>query len=342
MTTLKLLTMTLLTGMALGGVGYGLAGGTGEGPPAKGVEGQATAPPPVVEKQPAEATKPMPPVVKPADAPPAAQQAEAQLSPSEMRQLLLKRESNTRAILQKDARKLANDPIGLSYGALFSDLGAHDIYIRFDYPRMNRFRQLYSQMNAPGAMPGGPDENLEEKKIKHRPRGVMTLGEYLDELISDISPLLTYRIRGDQILITPAYLPHSYPGATNPKEETREPGDFAYLAELASGPPVSIAFRQATLADAVTTLRQATGENIVVQAQHPSPPEAQPRLFDATLDDVRLITALEIVGMNYDLEPVYFRNVFYLTTPQRAKFLRDKHSSESYFRPALSLGGGMQ
>ena len=327
MTTLKLLTMTLLTGLALGGVGYGLASGTGEGPQ----EGEAA-----VKKQ-VEGAKRPEVVAKTAD--PVATDAKS------VREQTAADEAQMRRKLQTPATKVLEPTAGLTIDSVFAVLHKQGIYIRFDYPAI--YRQNFVQTERMGdaattTLFGASEGKLGEVKLKLDPQPGETLGEYLSTLCVLIDARLTYRIRGNQVLITPAYMPVSIPGlaARNGVNEELDPRLFA---ETMSGPPVSVAFERESLAGALATLRQLTGANIAMSFKFsvrlPQPGQGEqaadrrPPDITATFDDVRLYTVLEIIGQEYDLEPVYLRNVFYLTTPERAKELRRKQQEELYGKP---------
>ncbi len=309
MTTLKLLTMTLVVGGALGGVGYGLAGGPGEGPAAKGVEGQAA-------KQEAAGK-----AAKPPDATPFGIVAEDSAA---VRQKTAGVERALRRQLTQVASQYLGNTEGLTNIAVIDKLAASEVYVRFDKQRIAQLIPEFSEENY---------DTIPTRKVRIQPAPGMSLGDYLTDFSMSIWPQLTYRVRGNQVLITPAYVPLGTPGVTPSHEQTPGENAMSRMVEQISGPSVSVALEGVTLADAVTTLRQTTGANIILQPGT-TPVPALTQRFDDTFDDVRLYTVLEVLTMRCELEVVYLRNVYYLTTPDRATALRQKLHDEIYGKKA--------
>jgi hypothetical protein len=128
----------------------------------------------------------------------------------------------------------------------------------------------------------------------------------------------TYRVRGNQVLIVPAYQPPVVPGSGNPEASLQLIGQKRLLEQIV-GQPVSLAIEDKPLTAAVQELRKLTGANIVLDARCRDQAK-QP--VSATFDDVRLLTALQLLADMCELKPVVLNNVYYVTTPENAARLQ--------------------
>jgi len=131
----------------------------------------------------------------------------------------------------------------------------------------------------------------------------------------------TYQVRGNQLVIVPAYRPPARPGV-NPLAPTDDDGDVAYLDarmihEQIYGGVVAVTADNKPLADVLADLRKQTGANIVLD------PRAAAVLGEAnltiTLSDVRLYDALRVIADMAELKLVYAGNIYYVTTAANAR-----------------------
>jgi len=311
MSTLKMLAAGALAAGLIGTAGWGGLHSIGrDGPPAgKAVDAKPA------EPKAAEA-KAKPDLAKPADP----KAALLSLTPASW-------EAKARNALDRGAA--LQNVSGLTVDAVLAQLSLQgEVVIRFDMPAIRRtavwdeaIRELITG-----------DRKFGETKILLQNTEGMTFADVLADIATQLSPRLTYRVRGDVILITPAHIPLTIPNRV-PTPEELETSRFrreAYIEQLA-GEPVSVAFNNVPIADAVATLRRLTGANIVlgglkVQVGQP----VGDGNVTATFDDVRLFTVLEIIGDMAGLQPVYTGNVYLLTTPQRAQELQKRTTRELF------------
>jgi RNA polymerase sigma factor (sigma-70 family) len=143
----------------------------------------------------------------------------------------------------------------------------------------------------------------------------------------------TYRVRGNQVLIVPAYVPPVVPGSGNPEQATPQI-DQKRLLEQIVGQPVSLAIEDKPLTAVVQELRKLTGANIVIDARCR---DSARMAVSATFDDVRLLTALQIMADMCELKPVAMNNVYYLTTPENAARLQ-KEVNRDLFGESAAQG----
>jgi hypothetical protein len=87
---------------------------------------------------------------------------------------------------------------------------------------------------------------------------------------------------------------------------------------------VSVAFTAKPLAEAVNEFRRLTGANVVVDSRGLEDAAKAP--VTMTLDNVRLFTALELLGELAGLELVWHGHVYLLTSFKTAQRLREKYS----------------
>ncbi len=242
----------------------------------------------------------------------------------------LKDEAAVRAALNRPAQVDAN---GLSL-LEFLDLlyRQHGVVARFDMA-------AYVRANGP------PDFRPYEAKVNLPLTRGMSVADMLTEALSQIgspggpeagSPLaFTYRVRGNQVLIVPAYIPPVIPGSG----ANVDPGaiapevDHRRLLEQIVGEPVSLAIDAQPLAEAVRELRKLTGANIVIDNRCRDDAK-QP--VSGSFSDVRLLTALTVLADMCDLKPVAMNNVYYVTTPANAAKLQKAVNRDLFGEPPAS------
>jgi hypothetical protein len=154
----------------------------------------------------------------------------------------------------------------------------------------------------------------------------------------DISRL-TYWVSGGRVVIGPAYQTPGLPGGS-PDGQLFLPSE--QIMEQLVGPPVSVAVDGQPLAEAVKQLRTLTGANIVIDARAR---EKAREPVAGTFDDVRLLTALQVLADQAGLKPVTLNNVYYLTDPPNAAVLqkqadRDLHGGPPGGTPAPAIPAG--
>jgi RNA polymerase sigma factor (sigma-70 family) len=130
---------------------------------------------------------------------------------------------------------------------------------------------------------------------------------------------VTYQVRGSQLVIVPAFVPPSRPGANllDPFEDIVPNVDTRILHEQIYGGVVTVTADRKPLADILTDLRKQTGANIVLDPRCDAQ-EKKPGLT-LTLNDVRLFDALRVIADMAELKMVYAGNIYYVTTPANAK-----------------------
>ena len=179
-----------------------------------------------------------------------------------------------------------------------------------------------------------PVEVLQLYEMKVRfpaPRG-LTVADALSEAVVQLPGRCAYRVRGNHILIGPAFVLPTVPGsgASRPGEEIEKFVDHRQLAEYIAGPPISVAIEDKPLSQAVQELRKLTGANIVIDARAKGNASQS---VSATFDDVRLLTVLQILGDMAELKPVVLNNVYYLTSPENAAKLQKEVNRDLYGEP---------
>ncbi|HYH65582.1 MAG TPA: hypothetical protein VD866_12870, partial [Urbifossiella sp.] len=133
----------------------------------------------------------------------------------------------------------------------------------------------------------------------------------------------TYQVRGNQLVIVPAYRPPTRPGS-NPLALTEEEADLPTLEmrvihEQIYGGVVAVSAKGKPLPDVLDDLRKQTGANIVLD------PRAWNKVGEAdagvtvTLSDVRLYDALRVIADMAEMKLVYAGNIYYVTTPENAR-----------------------
>ena len=141
---------------------------------------------------------------------------------------------------------------------------------------------------------------------------------------------LSYRIRGNQVLIVPEFRPATVPGAsTNGELQLMIPQD--QIAENIYGEPVTMRIKNKAFADVLEELREMTGANIVVDARVKDKAKES---ITASFNDARLYTVLKVLGDSCEMRPVVMDNVYYLTTPENAEKLQKEINRDLFGAPA--------
>ena len=239
-------------------------------------------------------------------------------------------ESNVRNALGK--RMPIQSVRNLTVESVFAQLTQElKLEFRFDlaaFKRLSRMSQDEDGVNS--GLP--PDVKLFELKMPAHISTSGTLGEFLSDLVTIFPGHCSYRIRGNQIVIGPAYQPVSIPNRTaDPTfvENLASTITAKLLVEQMMGEPVSIVIDKKPLPDAIKAIRQLTGANIILDAR--SLRGNMPDLIvSGTFDDVRLYTVLELLADMCDLKPVVLNNVYYITNPANAEKLQKKVNRELF------------
>jgi RNA polymerase sigma factor (sigma-70 family) len=145
---------------------------------------------------------------------------------------------------------------------------------------------------------------------------------------------MSYRIKGNQILVVPEYTPPTLPGGGAPGEEKMPRVTTDQLAEAIYGEPVTVRYKNKPLAEVIEDLEERTGANIVVKASawkvFPDGEERAATKITANFNDTRLLTVLKIVGNMCNLKPVVIDNVYYLTDENSAVRLQAEADRDLY------------
>ena len=131
----------------------------------------------------------------------------------------------------------------------------------------------------------------------------------------------TYQVRGNQLVIVPAYQPPSRPGA-NPLVTSDDDADSPILEarrmhEQIYGGVVTVNAEQKSLAEILADLRKQTGANIVLDPR--TKESGGKAALTLTLSDVRLYDALRVIADMAELKLVYAGNIYYVTTAANAR-----------------------
>ncbi|QDU18702.1 RNA polymerase sigma factor [Urbifossiella limnaea] len=133
----------------------------------------------------------------------------------------------------------------------------------------------------------------------------------------------TYQVRGNQLVIVPAYRPPQRPGS-NPLAPSEDEGDAPTLSpnvihEQIYGGVVSVVADNKPLEDILADLRKQTGANIVLDPRASLKEAGGRNGFSLTMSDVRLYDALRVIADMADLKMVYAGNIYYVTTAENAR-----------------------
>ncbi len=141
----------------------------------------------------------------------------------------------------------------------------------------------------------------------------------------------TYKIKGNQIIITPEYLPLVLPGSGVNGEPVTVAQTIA-LIETIYGQSVTVRYKKKPLAEVIEDLQDRTGANIVLGGVGRDNSQV---LITANFNDVRLLTVLKIVGdlCEFKMKPVVMDNVFYLTGADQADVLQKEVNRDLFPAP---------
>ncbi len=208
---------------------------------------------------------------------------------------------------------------------------AHGLPVRLDTPAFTRRGAITNSLNQ-----------LREKQLLLRSVRKLPLTDVLREVLGQMAdptgelfgnPLrLSYRIKGNQILVVPEYTPPTTPGPGDPAEGKTVRVTSDQLAEAVYGEPVTVRYKNKPLSALIEDLEERTGANIVVNGR--ALPDFDPsQAVTANFNDTRLLTVLKIVGNMCGLRPVVIDNVYYLTDENSATRLQAEADRELYGEP---------
>jgi RNA polymerase sigma factor (sigma-70 family) len=169
----------------------------------------------------------------------------------------------------------------------------------------------------------------------------MTVGEILRDILAQL-PLpesgatgrVTFLVKGSQIVIVPAYL---IPIAkAYGDDEPQRLLNAELIEEQVLGEPVSVEFHNRPLAEALRELADSTGTNIVLDSRAKQSGQTP---VTASLQNVRLMTALRILADMAELQPVVVGNVYYVTDPKNAERLEKQEQPKGTPVQAPPRGG---
>jgi hypothetical protein len=152
----------------------------------------------------------------------------------------------------------------------------------------------------------------------------LTLGEVLHDVLAQVrldgGGPVTFLVKGSQIVIVPPYMvPFTRTVGGKLGEQPLLNPDV--IEEQIQGDVVAVEYQGIPLADALRELADSTGTNIVLDPRHK---ELGKTPVTATMQNVRLYTALKVLADMAELQPVVIGNVYYLTSPANAERLEVK------------------
>lgn len=150
--------------------------------------------------------------------------------------------------------------------------------------------------------------------------------------LPDFAPYrLSYRIKGGELLIVPEYQPATVPGSGTGGDPNALVVPMNQLIEDMYGEPVTVRYKNKSLAEVIEDLQERTGANIVLNGK--ALPELDKATVTANFNDTRLLTVLKVVGDMHNLKPVVVDNVFYLTDPAKANALQQEVNRDLFSTP---------
>lgn len=229
--------------------------------------------------------------------------------------------AETTAILSLDAG--FKDPIDMTLVDLFD-------YLSQRYGTTFRAEQAWFKQQG---------IEIYEQKVSIRITRGLSVQDILNEVAVGLSieaGKVGFHVKGNQIILGPAFVPASIPGSFR-TGETVQTISISDIQKMLYGPTVSIAVKDKSLTEIVDLLCEQTGANIVLHC--PEDQIADPRLT-LTLNDVKLFTVLKVVGNMCDLAPAVVDNVFYLTDPAKAEKLQRETEKNLFGEPPASVPAG--
>ena len=253
-------------------------------------------------------------------------------------------EAAVRALL-KAAPKFDADQVPVR--ELFKVLSKeHGLTVRLDLAAFKRFPNFAGEGAAVQLLSGAETvliahraeavgeelQRIYDVKIRLSIVAGMTLSDVLTDLCAQLPGKCGYRIRHNQVLIGPAFLPPVVPGANNNGGVESSPVLLppSVLVEQLLGEAVSVAIDEKPLAEAIRELRKLTGANIVLDIRVK---ENAKTLVSGTFDGVRLLTALELLTDMSDLKVVSNNNVFYITDAANAEMMQSRVHRDLFGSP---------
>ncbi len=249
----------------------------------------------------------------------------------------LKAEKVTAAKTADDVQKVLGSVVSVEAGTL--ELGLlleqfekeHGLTIRLDTAAFRRhgWHTVPEFENAQGIL---------GKQVTAKGLNRVTLDDALRDLLSQVYhhsengrvQLLSYRIKGNQILIVPEYQPTTIPGSgVNGEPLVTTP--TGRMIEEMYGEPVTVRYKNKPLAEVIEDLQDRTGANIVLNGKAVA--DVDKATVTANFNDTRLLTVLKIVGDMHGLKPVVVDNVFYLTDAARADDLQQEVNRDLFGTP---------
>ena len=233
--------------------------------------------------------------------------------------------AETTAILNHTAG--FHEPIAMTLGEIFQQLGArHNNTI---------FRAETAWFKNRG------EANVYDKQIEIRVTRGLSIQDILDEIAAEFNSNVAegtstkagFRVKGNQIILGPVFIPPAAPSAFGGgAEEPQKIIGQSEINKMLYGPTVSLSVKDKTLAEVVDILREQTGANIVINSNQPVEVE---RKVTLTLNDTKLFTVLKVVSDMFDLAPAAVDNVFYITSPEKAEKM-NRETSKALFGEAPS------
>ena len=254
-------------------------------------------------------------------------------------------EKGVRTLL-KERSKLDGDPLPLQ--DLLAILAKeHGLTVRIDLAGLKRLGTFDAagMARAAGAGPvlvalrfAQPINEVQEiydVKIRVSASAGQTLADLLTDVCAQLPGKCAYRIRHNQVLIGPAFQPPVIPGASSGAGDLYPTVPQNVLGEQLLGEPVSLAIEDRPLTEAIAELRKITGANIVLDARTK---EKSKQSVSGTFDDVRLLTALELLADMCELKVVSNNNVFYVTSVENAVKMQKQIHRDLFGEPLPPMG----
>lgn len=245
--------------------------------------------------------------------------------------------------LLKDGPKLPGDGEGTPLRELLQIIAKeHNLTVRLDLAAFKRFNPSDAPGNVLGAGAGAVFISLNARatseevqqyldvKIRYTTGPTYTLGDLLTDVCAQLPGRCAYRIRHNQVLIGPAFLPPVVPGAGVSGGGGAPSIAPNVLTEQLLGESVSVAIEERPLTEAIAELRKITGANIVLDARAK---DKANQAVSGTFDDARLFTALELLADMCDLKVVSNNNVFYITAPDNAAKMQKRIHRDLFGEP---------
>ncbi len=229
-----------------------------------------------------------------------------------------------RAALAKPIR--AGNLEGLTIDTLLQRIESEtEIIIRLD---LAAYKRVHFSTDEGLESPGVMLKKFLGTELVGRFSSRLPLSDLMDDVCAQLPGHHSYRVRNGQILIGPAFLPPTIPGRVVDDNDFLDV-DTRRISEQIHGEPVRLSIVETPFPDAIKELQRLTGANIVVNIAADKAKD-KPTLVTVSFDDVRLYTALEILGDMAGLKLVFVHNVYYLTSPENAEKMQKKANEELF------------